>query len=178
MELFILVHSVWFTYIIELYYTVFSDSLFFFLTRCYFFACPTKTISSFQANDKTVNYLESIQVLIVLLFLFSLANSVLFANFATAVKFTAVKFNEMKFYDREEQLKTLREMRELSYNGYSRLTVVTGRRRIGKTTLIKEAYKDEPYVYLFVGRKSEAVLCCAENSAKSFRRRPGDSFLR
>ena len=56
----------------------------------------------------------------------------------------------MKFYDREEQLKTLREMRELSYNGYSRLTVVTGRRRIGKTTLIKEAYQDEPYIYLFV----------------------------
>ena len=25
----------------------------------------------------------------------------------------------MRFYDREEQLKTLREMRELSYNGYS-----------------------------------------------------------
>ena len=49
----------------------------------------------------------------------------------------------MRFYDREEQLETLREMRELSYNGYSRLTVVTGRRRIGKTTLIKEAYLDE-----------------------------------
>ena len=80
----------------------------------------------------------------------------------------------MKFYDREEQLKTLREMRELSYNGYSRLTVVTGRRRIGKTTLIKEAYQDEPYVYLFVGKKSES----AENSAKSSRRRPGDSSLR
>ena len=63
----------------------------------------------------------------------------------------------MKFYDREEQLKTLREMRELSYNGYSRLTVVTGRRRIGKTTLIKEAYQDEPYVYLFVGKKSSPV---------------------
>ena len=65
----------------------------------------------------------------------------------------------MKFYDREEQLEMLHEMRDLSYNGYSRLTVVTGRRRIGKTTLIKEAYRDEPYVYLFVGRKSEAVLC-------------------
>lgn len=53
----------------------------------------------------------------------------------------------MKFYDREEQLKTLREMRKLSYHGYSRLTVVNGRRRIGKTTLINEAYQDEPYVY-------------------------------
>ena len=76
----------------------------------------------------------------------------------------------MRFYDREEQLKTLREMRELSYNGYSRLTVVTGRRRIGKTTLIKEAYQDEPYVYLFVGKKSESVLCgefCEEFQEKT-----------
>ena len=75
----------------------------------------------------------------------------------------------MKFYDREEQLAMLREMRELSYNGYSRLTVVTGRRRIGKTTLIKEAYNDEPYVYLFVGKKSESVLCgefCEEYQEK------------
>jgi AAA+ ATPase superfamily predicted ATPase len=76
----------------------------------------------------------------------------------------------MKFYDREEQLGTLRQMRDLSYEGYSRLTVVTGRRRIGKTTLIKEAYKDEPFVYLFVGKKSEAVLCkefCEEFQSKT-----------
>ena len=82
----------------------------------------------------------------------------------------------MRFYDREEQLETLREMRELSYNGYSRLTVVTGRRRIGKTTLIKEAYRDEPYVYLFVGKKVNPS--CVGNSAKSFRRRSGYSSLR
>ena len=76
----------------------------------------------------------------------------------------------MKFYDREEQLEMLREMRELSYNGYSRLTVVTGRRRIGKTTLIKEAFQDEGYVYLFVGKKSESVLCrefCEEYREKT-----------
>lgn len=83
----------------------------------------------------------------------------------------------MRFYDREEQLKTLREMRELSYNGYSRLTVVTGRRRIGKTTLIKEAYQDETYVYLFVGKKSESVLCrefCEEFQEKTGGIRPSD----
>ncbi len=76
----------------------------------------------------------------------------------------------MKFYNREEQLATLQQMRTLSYESYSRLTVVTGRRRIGKTTLIKEAFKDEPYVYLFVGKKSEAVLCkefCEEFQAKT-----------
>ena len=76
----------------------------------------------------------------------------------------------MKFYDREEQIGILRQMRELSYEGYSRLSVVTGRRRIGKTTLIKEAFKDEQYVYLFVGKKSEAVLCkefCEEFQVKT-----------
>ena len=77
----------------------------------------------------------------------------------------------MEFYDREEQLKTLREMRELSYNGYSRMTVVTGRRRIGKTTLIGKAFEDEPYVYLFVGKKSEAVLC--EEFCEEFREKTG-----
>ena len=82
----------------------------------------------------------------------------------------------MKFYDREEQLAMLREMRELSYNGYSRLTVVTGRRRIGKTTLIKEAYKDEPYIYLFVGKKTNRSY--AGNSVMSIRKRQGHSFLR
>jgi len=40
-----------------------------------------------------------------------------------------------------------------------RFTVVTGRRRIGKTTLIREAYKDEPFVYFFVARKAERDLC-------------------
>ena len=76
----------------------------------------------------------------------------------------------MRFYDREDQLRSLKEMRELSYNDYSRMTVVTGRRRIGKTTLVKTAYSDEPYVYLFVGKKSESVLCgefCQEFKEKT-----------
>lgn len=87
----------------------------------------------------------------------------------------------MKFYDREEQLETLRQMRTLSYEGYSRLTVVTGRRRIGKTTLIKEAYKDESYIYLFVGKKTEAVLCkefCEEFREKTGAFVPGMSVFR
>ena len=69
----------------------------------------------------------------------------------------------MKFYDREEQLQMLHEMRELSYNGYSRLTVVTGRRRIGKTTLIKEAYKDERIFapLPFLHQEAEDITKCA-----------------
>lgn len=39
------------------------------------------------------------------------------------------------------------------------MTVVTGRRRIGKTTLVKHSCTQIPFVYLFVGRKSETMLC-------------------
>lgn len=46
----------------------------------------------------------------------------------------------------------------MSYNDHSKLTVLTGRRRIGKTSLILNALKDEAVVYLFVSRKSEADL--------------------
>ena len=52
----------------------------------------------------------------------------------------------------------LRNMREQAKKT-ARFTLVTGRRRIGKTTLIREAYKDEPFVYFFVARKAEADLC-------------------
>lgn len=64
----------------------------------------------------------------------------------------------MKFYDREEEVAFLRNTQETA-KSVARFTVVTGRRRIGKTTLIREAYKDEPFIYFFVARKAEADLC-------------------
>lgn len=65
----------------------------------------------------------------------------------------------MKFYNRKSELNELQRIRELSFNDYSRLTVVTGRRRIGKTSLIMKSVEGLPTVYLFVGRKNEASLC-------------------
>lgn len=65
----------------------------------------------------------------------------------------------MKFYNRVSELAELQRIQKLSFSDYSRLTVVTGRRRIGKTSLIMKSVEDLPTVYLFVGRKSEATLC-------------------
>lgn len=62
----------------------------------------------------------------------------------------------MKFYNREKELQNLRAIEEASKES-SKMTVVVGRRRIGKTTLIKKAYNDR--VYLFVSKKNEALLC-------------------
>ena len=64
----------------------------------------------------------------------------------------------MRFYDREQEIAFLKETREQAKQ-VARFTVLTGRRRIGKTTLIREAYKDEPFVYFFVARKAEGDLC-------------------
>lgn len=65
----------------------------------------------------------------------------------------------MKFYNREEELTQLRNMKENAFHSHSKLTVVTGRRRVGKTMLILKAMEEEPVVYLFVGRKNETDLC-------------------
>lgn len=65
----------------------------------------------------------------------------------------------MKFYSRTNELAELQRIQNLSFSEYSRLTVVTGRRRIGKTSLIMKTVEGLPTVYLFVGRKSEATLC-------------------
>ena len=65
----------------------------------------------------------------------------------------------MKFYNRIGELSELQRIQNLSFNDHSRLTVVTGRRRIGKTSLILKSVEDLPTVYLFVGRKAEATLC-------------------
>ena len=66
----------------------------------------------------------------------------------------------MKFYNRTSELQELHRIQKLSFDSHSRMTVITGQRRIGKTSLAVEATKgDYPTVYLFVSRKNEATLC-------------------
>ena len=64
----------------------------------------------------------------------------------------------MRFFDRTEEIAVLKEIRELSKDN-AQFTVVTGRRRIGKTHLVWKAYEDMPILYFFVARKAETDLC-------------------
>ena len=64
----------------------------------------------------------------------------------------------MRFFDRTEEIASLREIREMSKDN-AQFTVVTGRRRIGKTSLIWQAYEDKAILYFFVARKAEGDLC-------------------
>ena len=64
----------------------------------------------------------------------------------------------MKFYNREEELRLLGQIRNRSAQS-SKMTVITGRRRIGKTRLIMESLQDQPYLYFFIARKEERLLC-------------------
>ena len=64
----------------------------------------------------------------------------------------------MKFYDREIEINILKE-NELQSKKSAVFTVLMGRKRVGKTTLLTTALKDFDYAYLFVSKDSEAVLC-------------------
>lgn len=64
----------------------------------------------------------------------------------------------MKFYDRITELAEFAEIRAQSVKNAS-FTVLVGRRRVGKTLLVLESVKQHKHLYLFVSRKTEAMLC-------------------
>ncbi len=65
----------------------------------------------------------------------------------------------MRFFGRKNEIAELQDIRKLSMQT-ARFTIVTGRRRSGKTSLLLKAYEGvEDVLYLFVARKSEAELC-------------------
>lgn len=63
----------------------------------------------------------------------------------------------MKFYDRENEQKQLRKVL-LQSRKEAQMTVLMGRRRIGKTELSLMC-GDDKVLYFFVGKKSEPLLC-------------------
>lgn len=65
----------------------------------------------------------------------------------------------MKFYNREKELELLSSIKERSATD-AQMTVVVGRRRIGKTSLLKKAFENEDTaLYLFVTKKNEILIC-------------------
>jgi len=64
----------------------------------------------------------------------------------------------MNFYNRENELAILSRILEQSRNS-SCFTVMVGRRRVGKTSLLLESVSGVRFLYLFVSRKSEPLLC-------------------
>lgn len=80
----------------------------------------------------------------------------------------------MKFYDRVNELKRVSEFREIVETKGSRVLVITGRRRIGKTRLAIESVKSANHLYFFTKKKriNEIITEWSEEVKKKF----GDIF--
>ena len=64
----------------------------------------------------------------------------------------------MRFYDRVNEMQILQE-NEAQAERSAVFTVLMGRRRVGKTSLITHAMDGREYAYLFISKDNEAVLC-------------------
>lgn len=64
----------------------------------------------------------------------------------------------MKFYDRKNEISILRD-NESQSKQCAVFSVLMGRKRVGKTTLLKTALKGCDYAYLLISYDSEEVLC-------------------
>ena len=64
----------------------------------------------------------------------------------------------MRFFDREIEFERLHEIENLSHE-VAQFTIITGRRRIGKTEMVKKFYENKTMLYFFVARKAESDLC-------------------
>lgn len=65
----------------------------------------------------------------------------------------------MNFYDREKELELIHNSKDQSLQN-AQMMVVVGRRRSGKTTLLKKAVENEHQaLYYFVARKNEVLIC-------------------
>ncbi len=90
-----------------------------------------------------------------------------FTIIVTRVIITTVTINRegspMKFYARKDELAKLEAHWEQTQYASS-MTILTGRRRIGKTSLARTFIKDKKSLYLFISKKKEQLLCteCVE----------------
>ena len=58
----------------------------------------------------------------------------------------------MKFYNRTNEIAQLQRLSERAYKGTATMTLLVGRRRIGKTELLKQSFnQDQNFLYFFMG---------------------------
>ncbi|WP_019274898.1 ATP-binding protein [Vibrio coralliilyticus] len=65
-----------------------------------------------------------------------------------------------KLYNRQRELNALRTVSDQIVDTRGQLSVMVGKRRLGKTRLLNEAFHQDntPFLYLFISRKSESAL--------------------
>jgi len=64
----------------------------------------------------------------------------------------------MQFYYRNTEMDVMNTLYD-QVDSCARMVVLTGRRRIGKTLLSLKFVENKPFIYLYVAKKSEALLC-------------------
>jgi uncharacterized protein len=64
----------------------------------------------------------------------------------------------MKFYNRSKEMALLAKTEQKSLET-AQMMFVVGRRRIGKTALLMEAFRGKQALYFFVEKKNETLLC-------------------
>lgn len=64
----------------------------------------------------------------------------------------------MEFIGRDKEIEILRREQELSKTS-ARFTIVMGRRRIGKTSLIRHSFQNTPCLYILAKNEAEATFC-------------------
>jgi len=64
----------------------------------------------------------------------------------------------VKFYNRKKELALFEKIRKRSVNT-AQMTVMVGRRRMGKTRLLCKPLDNNEYLYFFVAKKDEKLLC-------------------
>ena len=64
----------------------------------------------------------------------------------------------LKFYNREKEIATLREIEDRSQT-WAQMTMLIGRRRVGKTALLRNAFTSNKVLYFLVTKNMEVLLC-------------------
>jgi AAA+ ATPase superfamily predicted ATPase len=80
----------------------------------------------------------------------------------------------MRFYDRKNELKLIGNFMKIIKEKGSRVLVITGRRRIGKTRLVIESVKNSDHLYFFTKKKRMNEIL--KEWSEEIRKKYGDIF--